>query len=498
MQTPSEENTNATPETGAHNEEELNPTTLPTASLPDHEKPAADPPREPSAAVEGATEDTPDEADGEPVGEAPADASTAEAATETNGQPPALEEAGAEMETATEEEEGEDAAYAAYAQTVHSLYDKKHADFNKEGFDEDVDQFEKARQKYKRWRAYVLELTATYEDELCFSFLDLLDTHFPVLKKKDRRVVTLPLTEFTEQGEEALKQQAGAIQTSVGGKDLQESLQALSKVNVRIGGDEFKRIDEDQIPDDAQARVFLKKTLDTLLLIYKQLEGRRPKLDMLKLLGWMLEREHTLYTPLSRFEACFGSLFLEQVKPGEGPAQPDAFEHEINEQITEVLRKNYQQVTEARAIADKLQERYFDFLKKVLFRVYNSLREAHLHYKATLKNQFGDADVRAQLEAWGQVYQQLMDLTKNYLKEKLDIIPFVPIALDELDEDEKSPDKVDFYDPARHEPYTEPERDENLQTDQIKRVVNAGFQYVPEDAEGPPYIKLADVILVRN
>ena len=155
---------------------------------------------------------------------------------------------------------------------------------------------------------------------------------------------------------------------------------------------------------------FLKKSLDTLFLIYKILQ-RKTKDQLLALLGWTLENDETMQKSITDYRDKKSHEVLTWFKARlEGKQAEKPLDDLLSKgELGDMVRDNYQLSTTAREVADKLQKKYIQFLQKTFFLIYNELRRDHLRFKQEA-TKFGDNPL---LSDWVKMYQELIQLLNN-------------------------------------------------------------------------------------
>lgn len=368
--------------------------------------------------------------------------------------------------------------FKEHVERIYSLYSTEKTSFSEEAFQT----LSVAEKKFRKWKNYIQELGSTYENELVFRYIESLETSFPVIK--DKRVVLLPLPAPNAVGVAGLKERAERLRT-LRTVSVLDDLHAMRGINVRTSTDGDYRLDDDVLPGNAQLRHTFNKILETLLLVYKQLSGRRAQDELRGLLLAALEREATVLVALETFEERLGSKFLEASQEKHVDTNVEAG---LEDALEKILQANYKKVRDAEAAAETLQEQYFTFLDRVPFTVYNSLRAARLHRKTSLKGFNGSQ----QLESWKKIHEYLEAVILDYLHEKLDIVAF-------------EPEPGMPYNSHLHQPYVESEEHVDFNTDEIIRVVNVGFCFAPgadatrytEPPRDMEIITLPDVVLAQ-
>lgn len=384
----------------------------------------------------------------------------------------AQSEKGAGADMALKGKSEETGANLGKLMSWYQEYEKKLQYVNEEGYEKSRKQMKEAQTKYNRWKTYLTKLSETCEDELSYEFTEILEQFKAV---KDKRLLTFPIDmRDQEKSLTDLKAFSQAIADFSNDK-LIENLAGLANVNVRGGSELDYRMDDSDLPP--KVRIFQKQAFNTLLLFSKQLD-KKTQTEMLNLLDWTLQNEQHVFRSLKEFDskALLENLFKTDLSDEEKEKEIRPILNEGDQH----LRDNFRDSSRAAELADKLEKKYFTFLKKNLFKILNDLQEAQKNYKADVVSHPDHAE---QLEGWAEIYNQLAELFVQYFKKHLNI-------------EQIECQRGDEYHPDIHTPYMESEADADLAENKIKSMVHQGFQF--NDADTQIVIKPADVIVVKN
>ncbi len=353
--------------------------------------------------------------------------------------------------------------------TYSALYHKKISELKEEDFQKDIELFEASKKQYLLWKSYLVQLNKRFENKLHYPFTELLEKDKYQIKK-DKRVLIIPLLDNKEEQTIPLVNKIAAQAQEL---KTPEDLLSLPAINIRKSGDLDYRLDENI---DPSIQLFLKNKINTIVLILKQMEVLRKRL--LELLSNAYELEEKIHTPFSQLDTKkLIELMLSNEKNQETKVQ------EIKTFLSDadqILSENYQKAQEAKATAEQIQKQYFDFLKRTLFRTYDSLNEAKKNFT---KEILAFPAQETLLKDWGDLYEHLLVLMKDFLKEQLDI-EVLPVERGEEYKDEL------------HNPYMTSEPDKALENNQIKEIINEGFQF--NNGTLQTIIKQTDVVVVNN
>jgi hypothetical protein len=335
------------------------------------------------------------------------------------------------------------------------------AKFEKD-FREDENRFKTARERYLHWKAYLLELVTTYENDLLYEFTETLeDDRFHI--KELKKMMILPLTQNETENEKQLKARAKDLSEEVDYLDIarfSEKLTGLKGVQVRRGTDGDYHLEESAFSTEmtSELRIFLKNFLDTLLMIYRQLRGKNFK-EVFKLLSGSSEPDRHIQTPMQKPDSAEVMAFVFSGEPTPAwPLDPGVLEN--------MTQANYQHAQKAVDLAESLHKKYFAYLDKNLLRSLNDLKQARANYWQIAGERFSDYE--STLKSWGEIFDVLIKLLSGYLEEHLHI-QVIPCK------------RGDEYDPDRNTPTGPVETDGQLGPNQIKSVDEDGYQYTHGD-----------------
>ena len=324
---------------------------------------------------------------------------------------------------------------------------------------EDLVTIEKAKADCLYWRKYVLALPG-FLDQLCDGLFRILEADPVFCVIKDRKLLTLPI-HFSKIDYAAalrdLAQRCDQNPSFTNMNALTNMLQEAPLVSVRNGSELDYR---HQVKDHpSEVALTLKKNLSGLLLILKQLKYKA-NLELLRLLQTLMNREKALWkqpaTP-------YNKILFEALCQETGSSMEQLLEVEAD------LHANYVLARDLEALSEQTRNGYTGFLDRSVFRCYNDIRQAGLYFD---RQELIDPERPT-------VYQELLAEFQQKLME-LDLEPI------DVERGQK-------YDPEYHNPYTQAEPDPELEDDQIKEVINQGFQ-----TRDKHILKTTDVVVVRN
>jgi len=353
---------------------------------------------------------------------------------------------------------------------AYNLYVEKLNFMKEHGYDKNIQQINTAQEKYQHWKSYLLKILKTVDDELCFEFLEILENNNT---EKDRKLLTFPININDRNNINLLYKLIDDIKY-INKENIEDSLQQLPGVNIRTASDLDYRINDINMPEPV--RSIQKQFLNTILLIYKQLNNNIKK-DMSGLLSFMANEEQFLYKELKTFndKEIIKFLFSDTISQ----TIPDLEKHLDNAE--NYLQENFQISLKAIEIADKFEKKYFSFLQNSLLKALTNIQESKNNYQKTLESDLNQYS--SYFTKWGIIYNQLINLFLDYLKEQLNIEPVDCKRGDVFNED-------------IHTPFLESEPDNELKNNTIKEVINAGFKF--DDLKKSFVIKPVDVIVVKN
>ncbi len=356
---------------------------------------------------------------------------------------------------------------------LYNNYRNKQKFMREKGDEEHERMIERANEKYITWKENLLTLASTYEDELTYEYFETLEKYDI---RKDRQILTLPLAANDREADQRFLENILVEWNALPEDGYPGNLLGLTNANIRKPVDQDYRIDDSELP--REARVIVKNALNTLLLLSKQL-GKKFRADMIVLLEWALTRERNLFAPKKELDSndIMNTLFSREFTGKEKNRRIKANLGLANGYI----RENFQLASRAAELADSFEKKYFKFLQKNLFKIFNNLLMVKNAFENNLETRH--REYAAALEPWAGVYRDLEKLFLRYFKEYLHIetITCEPGVA---------------YDPDVHSPYMESEPDKRYKDDQIKSIINQGFQL--RDKDQTILLKPVDVIVVRN
>lgn len=366
-----------------------------------------------------------------------------------------------------------------YEDRIRAYLDKVDYFKSEEG-ETDFKVIHQAQSDFSRWKNYLIELHNSFEN-LHFDLTEVVENDIYSIRKEDY-VMCLPINmKNRKENFNALNKFSKVISNRLTKPDLMnnlhDSILSLQGVNVRKGGElDYFLINED-LPEDLL--LFQKKLLNTLLLIFKNfLKTGRVTAN---LVAYALEAEVYVYEQLDYFKP---DTLIEAII-----SKKDTLIEQVLGQADNFLNSNYQAARKAEEIADELRKRYFLLLNKTLIKVYNELRDAKKYYEHFMETISHDSESIERIKNWGGIYTQLKNIILEYLKDRLDIAK-IPCK------------RGDEYNDQMHKPIAQSEPDEYLENNQVKRVVNEGFNWRPKEmlANGSGYmiVKPVDIIAVNN
>ena len=355
-------------------------------------------------------------------------------------------------------------------------YQREQAFLQEEGFSQDQATQAEAMSLYLLWKPYIMTLGNQLENVI-FTFVQTIQKSQCGIVKK-RRILSLGMDPKNPQKSLDNLKTAGEHLAKITPEILAKGLDRIKGLHQRQGGDSDYLLEDENIKP--QLRMLLKQQLAALLIIYKRLGTFGPK-ELHKLMLWMVDHEHAILAPLA--EPDYQQML-------EALANDEKIFSAITD-LEDMLRANYQRAQKASELVNSFQKHYFTFLDKTLLRALNELRESRKSF-LTARKKIGDVAPEI-LNAWENLFTDLIKMTQQWLQENLHIT-----ALECK--------RGDVFNPDTHNPIIAGQPDEELESNEIKEIVNDGYVCEPELRDGDDnqiknrryLIRNADVIVVRN
>jgi|GEM_PF-3190510 len=228
------------------------------------------------------------------------------------------------------------------------------------------------------------------------------------------------------------------------------------------------------LPYSLQAQ--LEKRHQSIQLIHKMMERRMDELKEQDAIAPSFPQSFEL-PRLNREE-------LQSLKA----SQPslENFRRQLSQEGEEVKDRRYQQIFELRTQAEDARKKLLNLVKRKVLDILDGLYSGEQNSKPLidgLKANPENESEKERLDQWFNLHLQLQGAIHTLLEQ----VKVQPMEV-------KVGDEADYY---RHEPIgVEP--DEGLKTEQVKEVVQRGYEYLLEMDTPPQVLRLAQVIMVKN
>lgn len=316
------------------------------------------------------------------------------------------------------------------------------------------------RVEFVKWKDYVLHISNNIDD-LLYEFSEVIEKY----SIRYRKIAVFPIDlKNKKKSVSVLKEMA------IGLNDLDESglpdrLNQIQGLSLRGVTELDYFIGEDVIT--IESRAYAKEVLNTVVLLYKKLNGVYKELNVI--LAWIAKEEEPIYRGIHSKPSII--ILDENI----GLAQEEDFK---NKMITAV-KHDKKMLVDCRKLSEKIKKDYFkSILCNTILSVTSGVFESEKQFDINYKKANYQGKDSMYFDNWKQIYKKLLDLMYDFLG-KIDI---------ELIECERG----DKYDEKIHNPYTQSEPDDELENEQIKEVIRLGFKY------GDEVVKEVDVLVVKN
>ena len=357
-------------------------------------------------------------------------------------------------------------------EAIDSIYKQALEHFNKQDGMKDIETIKQVRSEYAFWESHFLALYGTFDD-LYNDLMDIIEEDLYSLVK-EKRLMAFPII-FNDRSKNIdnfnllIKHMTSELQNTDFSSALPDNLMTIPGVNVRTSSELDYFFYE--LNDQPDIQAFIKQSMNTILLILKVL--LKSKEYILKLTHDIMRMKDTIFKKIEFYDA------FELINMIASRALNDNLA-DMTKNLDPFIQENYKTARHSEELVDQLKKKYFSVVNRSIITAYNDLIKGEANFA---KNALSYSSHTAFLNSWQSIYTRQTEAILTYLEVNLKI---KKIACE----------IGDRYDDDFHKPFDKSEKDDNLETDTIKTIMNEGFMM--EDNDMKLVIKPVDVIVVNN
>ena len=356
----------------------------------------------------------------------------------------------------------------------NKIYTEAYDLFNNQKGKQDIEVVEIIRTEFEEWEKLFLTFMNSYDD-FHFDLMEVIEEEVDkIIKEKKVMIFPVSLNDHKsniDRLEKLIKELDILIKNDRFDDNLQDTFLGLPGINFRTSL-ELDYFFDDTDLSEKEPRIFFKQTLNTLLLILKNISKK--KKDINKLLAVFLEKRQKLFKEIKIFDP----IDLIAVLSGDKQKIP---EDTIIKQIKALLEDSYKAARDAEDVLHKIIKEYCSIIEGSWVKAYNEIKNAKESFNKNIEDFEIENDKKSFIEVWKSMYEKMQNMILEHLK-KLDIIKI-------------ECETGDKYNDYFHKPFDKSEKDDELPNDTIKKIINEGFMIKNEDNEY--IIKAVDVIVVK-
>lgn len=348
---------------------------------------------------------------------------------------------------------------------------EKELELEKDGFSKDRENVIIINKEVQKWKKNFVKFQKTFENELYYKFLEILEEEEKYRITTDKHVMIVPYDNRNFKNNiMTLKNINEKIQNID-----DENINKLPGIAIRKSVQELDlRIKNDpNIPESVN--MFLKKSLETIVIILKKLKNSRKELH--QYLGNVLGMDENEQLKNIDYKGIVDVL-------GNSNIVDEKMEIAIDDLLSKgdaILAGNFKLFNNLNEQSDKLRKNYFSLINKTVINTYNNLFGARRNFENKIETEY--LENTTYLRKWITIYDQLMRVVEDYLSNELNI--------------EKIPTKIrDKYNGDIHNPIDEAIKNPDFPDETIFFIERCGFHF--DDGEKKYLVKSVDVLVVKN